>query len=44
MRSSTRRPMVGVAQSMYEVAEYTSVNNQGTANLLQALIENRSSV
>src|SRR4051812_41520823 len=31
--------MVGVGQSMYEVAEYTSVNNEGTANLLQALIE-----
>ena len=31
--------MVGVGQSMYEVAEYTSVNNEGTAVLLQALIE-----
>ncbi len=31
--------MVGVGQSMYEVAQYTAVNNQGTANLLQALIE-----
>jgi dTDP-L-rhamnose 4-epimerase len=31
--------MVGVGQSMHEVAEYTSVNNVGTANLLQALIE-----
>ncbi len=31
--------MVGVGQSMYEVDKYTSVNNQGTANLLQALIE-----
>jgi dTDP-L-rhamnose 4-epimerase len=30
---------VGVGQSMYEVAEYTSVNNQGTAVLLEALIE-----
>jgi dTDP-L-rhamnose 4-epimerase len=30
---------VGVGQSMYEIAEYTSVNNQGTANLLQTLIE-----
>ncbi|AFE08868.1 NDP-sugar oxidoreductase UDP-glucose 4-epimerase [Corallococcus coralloides DSM 2259] len=30
---------VGVGQSMYEVAHYTSVNNQGTAVLLQALIE-----
>src|SRR5436305_11361465 len=31
--------VVGVGQSMYEVAEYTSVNNEGTAVLLQALIE-----
>jgi dTDP-L-rhamnose 4-epimerase len=31
--------MVGVGQSMYEVAKYTSVNNDGTAILLQALIE-----
>jgi dTDP-L-rhamnose 4-epimerase len=31
--------MVGVGQSMYEVANYTSVNNDGTASLLQALIE-----
>ncbi|HVV73165.1 MAG TPA: NAD-dependent epimerase/dehydratase family protein, partial [Verrucomicrobiae bacterium] len=31
--------MVGVGQSMYEVAQYTEVNNQGTANLLQVLIE-----
>src|SRR3954468_5204198 len=30
---------VGVGQSMYEVAEYTSVNNLGTAVLLEALIE-----
>jgi dTDP-L-rhamnose 4-epimerase len=30
---------VGVGQSMYEVAEYTSVNNVGTAVLLEALIE-----
>ena len=29
---------VGVGQSMYEVLEYTSVNNAGTATLLQALI------
>jgi dTDP-L-rhamnose 4-epimerase len=29
---------VGVGQSMYEVAEYTSVNNSGTAVLLEALI------
>jgi dTDP-L-rhamnose 4-epimerase len=31
--------MVGVGQSMYEVSKYTSVNNEGTATLLQALIE-----
>jgi dTDP-L-rhamnose 4-epimerase len=31
--------MVGVGQSMYEVAEYTGVNSYGTAVLLQALIE-----
>ncbi len=30
---------VGVGQSMYQVADYTSVNNQGTAVLLEALIE-----
>jgi dTDP-L-rhamnose 4-epimerase len=31
--------MVGVGQSMYEVAQYTDVNNLGTAVLLEALIE-----
>lgn len=31
--------MVGVGQSMYQVTDYTSVNNIGTAVLLQALIE-----
>jgi dTDP-L-rhamnose 4-epimerase len=31
--------VVGVGQSMYQIAEYTSVNNQGTAVLLEALIE-----
>jgi dTDP-L-rhamnose 4-epimerase len=30
---------VGVGQSMYEIARYTSVNNLGTAVLLEALIE-----
>ena len=29
---------VGVGQSMYEIADYTSVNNLGTAVLLEALI------
>jgi dTDP-L-rhamnose 4-epimerase len=31
--------VVGVGQSMYEVERYTSVNNVGTAVLLEALIE-----
>jgi dTDP-L-rhamnose 4-epimerase len=31
--------MVGVGQSMYEIARYTDVNNVGTAVLLEALIE-----
>jgi dTDP-L-rhamnose 4-epimerase len=30
---------VGVGQSMYEIAEYTSVNDIGTGVLLQALVE-----
>lgn len=29
---------VGVGQSMYEISEYTSVNDLGTANLLQEII------
>jgi len=32
--------MVGVGQSMYEISEYTQVNNVGTAVLLEALVEN----
>lgn len=32
--------MVGVGQSMYEVEQYTDVNNRGTAVLLEALIKN----
>lgn len=32
--------MVGVGQSMYQIKEYTDVNNLGTATLLEALIEN----
>jgi dTDP-L-rhamnose 4-epimerase len=32
--------MVGVGQSMYEIENYTDVNNKGTAVLLEALIEN----
>lgn len=31
---------VGVGQSMYEIAHYTSVNNLGTAVLLEALLKN----
>jgi dTDP-L-rhamnose 4-epimerase len=31
--------LVGVGQSMYQVAEYTSVNAHGTAVLMEALIE-----
>ena len=31
---------VGVGQSMYEIVNYTDVNNLGTATLLEALIEN----
>ncbi|MFP4471497.1 MAG: NAD-dependent epimerase/dehydratase family protein [Bacteroidales bacterium] len=31
---------VGVGQSMYEIGEYTAVNNVGTAVLLEALINN----
>jgi dTDP-L-rhamnose 4-epimerase len=33
---------VGVGQSMYQIADYTAVNNLGTANLLQAIIDTRS--
>jgi len=35
---------VGVGQSMYEIAEYTAVNVQGTANLLQAVLNTRGHV
>ena len=31
--------MVGVGQSMYQIKDYTDVNNLGTAVLLEALIE-----
>jgi dTDP-L-rhamnose 4-epimerase len=34
---------VGVGQSMYQIADYTAVNNQGTANLLQAILDTGSS-
>jgi dTDP-L-rhamnose 4-epimerase len=33
---------VGVGQSMYQIADYTATNNLGTANLLQALLDSRS--
>jgi dTDP-L-rhamnose 4-epimerase len=33
---------VGVGQSMYEIAEYCGTNIQGTANLLQAILDTRS--
>jgi dTDP-L-rhamnose 4-epimerase len=33
---------VGVGQSMYQIADYTAVNNLGTANLLQAIVDTRS--
>jgi dTDP-L-rhamnose 4-epimerase len=32
---------VGVGQSMYEIANYMEVNTQGTANLLQALLDSK---
>ncbi|MFL6374760.1 MAG: NAD-dependent epimerase/dehydratase family protein [Pyrinomonadaceae bacterium] len=32
--------MVGVGQSMYEIAKYTGVNNMGTATLLECLTQN----
>ena len=32
---------VGVGQSMYEIAHYMEANTQGTANLLQALLDRR---
>jgi dTDP-L-rhamnose 4-epimerase len=35
---------VGVGQSMYEIAYYTAVNTQGTANLLQAILDSEIKV
>ncbi len=32
---------VGVGQSMYEISRYMSVNTQGTAELLQTLLDNK---
>ncbi len=33
---------VGVGQSMYEISRYMSVNTQGTAELLQAILDNKA--
>ena len=35
---------VGVGQSMYEIARYMSVNTQGTAELLQAILDSKMSL
>jgi dTDP-L-rhamnose 4-epimerase len=35
---------VGVGQSMYEIARYMEINTQGTANLLQALLERNGQI
>src|SRR5207237_6948837 len=35
---------VGVGQSMYQVAHYMSANTQGTANLVQALLDRKARV
>lgn len=35
---------VGVGQSMYEIAHYMGANTQGTANLLQALLDSQSRI
>lgn len=35
---------VGVGQSMYEISRYMSVNTQGTAELLQAVLDTKSPV
>ncbi len=35
---------VGVGQSMYEISRYMSVNTQGTAELLQAILDTKSQV
>jgi dTDP-L-rhamnose 4-epimerase len=32
---------VGVGQSMYEISRYMSINTQGTAELLQAILDNK---
>ncbi len=35
---------VGVGQSMYEIARYMEINTQGTANLLQAVLDRTSRI
>jgi dTDP-L-rhamnose 4-epimerase len=35
---------VGVGQSMYEIANYMGANTQGTANLLQAILDSRAEI
>jgi dTDP-L-rhamnose 4-epimerase len=35
---------VGVGQSMYEISHYMGANSQGTANLLQALLDTRTDI
>ncbi len=35
---------VGVGQTMYEISRYISVNTQGTAELLQAILDSKSSL
>jgi len=35
---------VGVGQSMYQIADYMAANTQGTANLLQALLDKKAHV
>jgi dTDP-L-rhamnose 4-epimerase len=36
--------VVGVGQSMYEIAHYMDANSQGTANLLQALLDTKTEI
>ena len=35
---------VGVGQSMYEISRYMSVNTQGTAELLQAMLDSKATI
>jgi dTDP-L-rhamnose 4-epimerase len=36
--------VVGVGQSMYEISHYMGSNSQGTANLLQAMLDTKASI